>query len=389
MKRDDDKKPYQRRDGAPRAGGAPIRPRRDDESPRKFRSADPTKRGGAGSRSGPPRRDAERKPYARRDDSERKPYARRDDRPARREGDRKPYARRDVPAAPPEPKVPKGWGGVTRRGARQVTNPTPASEESKAYERREGSRAPRPEVDRWERDDRAPGTGAGAPRRSAKKALPTGRPPRAKSLPADVVAEVANASTSARRAPMLQKRLGEAARHIQHGRDKEAVGILRSLAQEVPEAASVRELYGQALYSLGRYRQAAGELEAFVALTSSTDQHPMLADCYRALGRHKKVAELWTDLRETSPSPEIVAEGRIVAAGSLGDQGKLSEGIKLLETAPPVRGRVAERHLRTWFALADLYERSGELSKSRALFQRIYKTDPDFVDVADRLHGLG
>ncbi len=188
---------------------------------------------------------------------------------------------------------------------------------------------------------------------------------------------------------MLQKRLGEAARHIQHGRDKEAVGILRSLAQEVPEAASVRELYGQALYALGRYRQAAGELEAFVALTSSTDQHPMLADCFRALGRHKKVAELWAELRETSPSPEIVSEGRIVAAGSLGDQGKLSEGIKLLESAPPVRGRVAERHLRTWFALADLYERSGELSKSRSLFQRIYKTDPDFVDVAQRLHGLG
>jgi tetratricopeptide (TPR) repeat protein len=188
---------------------------------------------------------------------------------------------------------------------------------------------------------------------------------------------------------MLQKRLGEAARHIQHGRDKEAASILRALAQEVPEAASVRELYGQALYSLGRYRQAAGELEAFVALSSSTDQHPMLADCYRALGRHNKVQALWTELRETSPSPDIVAEGRIVAAGSLADQGNLADGIKLLETAPPVRGRVAERHLRTWFALADLYERSGELSKSRSLFQRVHKADPEFVDVAQRLHGLG
>ena len=188
---------------------------------------------------------------------------------------------------------------------------------------------------------------------------------------------------------MLQKRLGEAARHIQHGRDKEAAGLLRALAQEVPEAASVRELYGQALYALGRYRQAAGELEAFVALTASTDQHPMLADCYRALNRHKKVEEMWQELRETSPTPEIVAEGRIVAAGSLADQGKLQDAIKLLESAPPVRGRIAERHLRTWFALADLYERSGELSKSRALFPRIAKADPDFVDVTQRLHGLG
>jgi tetratricopeptide (TPR) repeat protein len=188
---------------------------------------------------------------------------------------------------------------------------------------------------------------------------------------------------------MLQKRLGDAARHIRHGRDKEAAAILRQLTQEVPEAPSVRELYGHALYGLGRYRQAAAELEAFVELTGSTDQHPMLADCYRALGRHNKVAELWADLRETSPSGDIVAEGRIVAAGSLADQGKLLDAIVLLEKSPKVRGHVTERHLRTWYALADLYERAGELSKSRTLFRRILATDADFVDVAARLRGLG
>jgi tetratricopeptide (TPR) repeat protein len=188
---------------------------------------------------------------------------------------------------------------------------------------------------------------------------------------------------------MLQKRLGDAARHIQHGRDKEAAGVLRELSQEVPEAASVRELYGQALYSLGRYRLAAKELEAFVELTGSTDQHPMLADSYRALGQHKKVKELWTELREASPSPEIVAEGRIVAAGSLADQGKLKDAVALLESAPPVRGRVAERHMRTWYALADLYERSGELSKSRSLFRRVVQHEADFSDAVDRLRARG
>jgi tetratricopeptide (TPR) repeat protein len=188
---------------------------------------------------------------------------------------------------------------------------------------------------------------------------------------------------------MLQKRLGDAARHIQHGRDREAAGILHALSLEVPEAASVRELYGQALYGLGRYRQAVKELEAFVELTGSSDQHPMLADSYRALGRHNKVKELWAELREASPSPDIVSEGRIVAAGSLADQGKLGEAVKLLESAPPVRGRVAERHMRTWYALADLYERSGELSKSRQLFRRVVQHDADFADASARLHALG
>ncbi|MEY2399221.1 MAG: hypothetical protein QOJ00_2395 [Actinomycetota bacterium] len=413
-------KPFKRAEGAERK---PYQ-RRDGDAPRKFRSADPTKRNAAprparaGESKSYTRRDADgpkrpyvkregdaakrpyvkregdgaKRPYGRRDDDRSpKPYGRRDDDArksyTRRDDDRprKPFVRRDEPVAPRREER-KGWGGVTRRGARQVTNPTPATAESKAYERREGSRSARPEVDRWEADERTPATPGP---RASKKAPRAGRPIRSKALPADVVAEVASASTSARRAPMLQKRLGEAARHIQHGRDKEAASILRALAQEVPEAASVRELYGQALYSLGRYRQAAGELEAFVALSSSTDQHPMLADCYRALGRHNKVQALWTELRETSPSPDIVAEGRIVAAGSLADQGNLADGIKLLETAPPVRGRVAERHLRTWFALADLYERSGELSKSRSLFQRVHKADPEFVDVAQRLHGLG
>ncbi|MEY2418041.1 MAG: hypothetical protein QOG90_721 [Actinomycetota bacterium] len=359
----------------PSKGGKPPFKRRDDgpkrdDRPRRTESSD-------------------RKPFQRRDDrprradaGERKPFQRRDDRPRRADaGERKPYQRREEP--PKERPQPKKWGNVTRRGARQVLNPTPASDEAKAYERREGARTadPRPVVDRWERTDRP----AAKPRKTtAKKPAP-----RAKALPPDVVAEVAKVANNTRRAPMLQKRLGDAARHIQHGRDREAAGILHQLSLEVPEAASVRELYGQALYSLGRYRQAAKELEAFVALTGSTEQHPMLADCYRAGGRHNKVKELWAELREASPSPDAVFEGRIVMAGSLGDQGKLEEAVKLLESAPPVRGRVAERHMRTWYALADLYERSGELSKSRALFRRVVQHDADFADAADRLRALG
>lgn len=393
----------------------PERPRRAN-SPPAGRSPRPPRAGAPSRAAGAPKSSRKAggspaKPYQRRDDAERKPYNRREESQGRQRGDRpkptyqgrtegptKPYQRRDdrpprrddrpVRAERPrveERPVQKKWGGVTRRGARQVTNPTPASDEAKAYERREFTRAPRPEVDRWEHPDRP------APKRPAPKQATAkkGPPPRAKALPADVVAEVASAAANPRRAPMLQKRLGEAARHIQHGREKEAAGILRQLAQEVPEAASVRELYGQALYGLGRFRQAAAELEAFVELTHSADQHPMLADSYRALGRHKKVQELWADLREASPSPDIVAEGRIVTAGSLADQGKLGEAIKLLETSPPVRGRVAERHLRTWYALADLYERSGELSKSRALFGRIVQQDADFADASDRLYALG
>ena len=39
---------------------------------------------------------------------------------------------------------------------------------------------------------------------------------------------------------------------------------------------------------MGRWKQAVKELEAFRELTDSTEQHPVLADCYRALHQYAK-----------------------------------------------------------------------------------------------------
>ena len=62
-------------------------------------------------------------------------------------------------------------------------------------------------------------------------------------------------------------------------------------------------------------------------LSGSVDQLPVMADCLRALGRHKAVDALWDDLRHASPSDEVLAEGRIVVAGSLADRGDIAGGI--------------------------------------------------------------
>jgi hypothetical protein len=50
--------------------------------------------------------------------------------------------------------------------------------------------------------------------------------------------------------------------------------------------------------------------------------------------------------------------------------------------------RPKAHHLRLWYALADLYERAGELPRARELFERIRRHEPDFVDVAERLSSL-
>ena len=129
-------------------------------------------------------------------------------------------------------------------------------------------------------------------------------------------------------------RLREASKAFEHDRFDEARSTLRPIAEQAPGAASVRELYGLTLYRLGRWKDAARELEAFRTLTGSTEQHPVLADCYRALKRWAHVDELWEELREASPSPELVSEGRIVVAGALADRGRLAEAIALLAAEP-------------------------------------------------------
>jgi tetratricopeptide (TPR) repeat protein len=190
------------------------------------------------------------------------------------------------------------------------------------------------------------------------------------------------------RAARAEARLREASDAFRHERFEEARRALRPLAEQAPGVAVVRELYGLTLYRLGRWAQAMRELEAYRTLTDSTDQHPVLADCYRALGRYTEVEELWDELRAASPSAELVAEGRIVAAGALADQGRLDEAIGLLGAGVRPTKRARNHHLRMAYALADLYERAGELPQARDLFSRVADSDPDFVDVEARLHAL-
>jgi tetratricopeptide (TPR) repeat protein len=196
------------------------------------------------------------------------------------------------------------------------------------------------------------------------------------------------AALGATKGARAQQRMRDAGEAFRRGRFDDARRILRPLAETALRVASLRELYGLTLYRLGRWKQAAAELESFRTLTGSVEQHPVLADCYRALGRHNDVEALWDELRAASPSSELMAEGRIVAAGSLADQDRMDEALALLAPAVKPARRAKPHHLRVAYALADLYERAGDLPRARELFQRVATTDPDFVDVQSRLAAL-
>jgi tetratricopeptide (TPR) repeat protein len=126
-------------------------------------------------------------------------------------------------------------------------------------------------------------------------------------------------------------------------------------------------------------------------LTDSAEHLPVLMDIQRALRKPKKVADLWTELRQSSPEPDVLAEGRIVAAASLAESGDLQGAIAMLATAGASKAlrNPSNRHIRQWYLLADLYERAGDVPRARELFERILRVDREAYDVADRLVGLG
>lgn len=200
-------------------------------------------------------------------------------------------------------------------------------------------------------------------------------------------AEVARA-VGPKDAARFEARLKEAAKAYEAERYTEARKILAALAERMPANSAVRELLGLTYYRLGRWKDAINELEAFRSMERSTEQHPVLADCYRALKRWDDAEALWDELREMSPSAELVTEGRIVAAGALADRGRLREAIDLLDKGFRFPKHPRVHHLRRAYALADLRERAGDLPQARSLFQRIASLDPDFGDIEDRVRAL-
>lgn len=208
-----------------------------------------------------------------------------------------------------------------------------------------------------------------------------------RTVPKPVVEEL-SAAAGTDRGTKLAHRIADATYAYEKERYQEARRIVRTLSEEVPDSPAVRELYGLVLYRTGQWAAAAKQLEAFRQMSGSYDQHPVLADCYRALHRYDDAEEVWSDLREASPSGDLVAEGRIVAAGCRADRGDLAGAILMLEKAARKVAKPQERHLRQWYALADLYERAGDVPRARDLFNRVASVDPEAFDVRARLRAL-
>ena len=198
-------------------------------------------------------------------------------------------------------------------------------------------------------------------------------------------------STSAdrRHGDRLVEQLAEAQTALDRDRLDEARRLITPLVKEMPGVAAVHEVAGLVAYRLGRWRDAVRELEAAQALHPRVDLLPVLADSYRALRRWAEVERLWTEVREISPSHDVLAEARIVAAGAHADRGDLTAALRTMANVTTTPKRVRDHHLRQWYVLGDLHDRAGNTLEATRWFELVVREDPDFVDAVARLRALG
>ena len=190
------------------------------------------------------------------------------------------------------------------------------------------------------------------------------------------------------KAEILIKVFGEAAGAFASGNLERAIQLGEQSKHMALRAASVRELLGLALYRAGRWQEAARELSAFRRITGTAEQNPVLADCYRAMGKPQRALELCDEIDAKRVSPDVFFEGQIVAAGALADMGRLDQAIARLE-ALDLQPKVAEsHHQRAWYALADLLERNARFTQAREWFEAVAATDPDSTDAPERARRL-
>ena len=184
-------------------------------------------------------------------------------------------------------------------------------------------------------------------------------------LAPEVADDLAKAAPAARQA-RYQERLASAADALDRGRYADAQRMVQPVLRDLPDLAFGARDRRPGAVPDGTVAQGCGRAGGGPQLTASVQHNAVLADCYRALRRYHEVDTLWRELREASPEPALMAEGRIVAAGALADQGDLAGALKVMQKAHDVPKKPKEYHLRQWYVLADLYDRSGESSRPGA-----------------------
>jgi len=354
----------------------------------------------SGSSSRPPRRDDSRRPTDRSGRPGGKPAGKSGGKSASRPGGKPDGRSSGRPGGKPGPR--SGGRPDGRTGGKPGGRPRPQTEAERRAQEVRARRAPReprnPELERqrieertteqWVDEGSVRRAAAGATARASKPAgePQTRRPP--KPVDPEVSAELVDA-LGKQRGVRLAERLAQASEALDRERFQESRRLAAAIAKEAPTVAAAHEILGLSNYRLGRYKQAVAALQTAQDLHAEPALLPVIADCQRAQGRWAAVEQVWNEIKASSPSHDVMAEGRIVAAGARADQGDLRGALEIMEPATKRPKAVREFHLRQWYVLGDLYDRVGDPIAARRWFATVAEFDDDYADVSSRLRALG
>jgi hypothetical protein len=162
---------------------------------------------------------------------------------------------------------------------------------------------------------------------------------------------------------------------------------------QAPRVGAIREAYGIARYLDEDFAGALTELQAYARISGRNDQHHVIADCQRALGRDlDRIAEAARTLLDDDRAPaDRRAEAAIVLAAALGDAGRPEEGLEVLRPMLAARReRDQDHHLRLRSLVADLAVAAGQPEVARRQLEVLLAGDEDGrFDAQERLDDLG
>ena len=151
----------------------------------------------------------------------------------------------------------------------------------------------------------------------------------------------------------------------------------------------VREAAAEAAYVSGHYDIALREFRAIRRMSGGDELLPVLADCERALGRHREALELLATLDPRTKKLGLRIECILVEAGIRADLGQHGEALRLLKSAISHRIGPRPAQARLHYAYADLLEAEGRSDAARDWFESAASLDPDGrLDATDRIAAL-
>lgn len=153
--------------------------------------------------------------------------------------------------------------------------------------------------------------------------------------------------------------------------------------------AAVREVVGVTAYAVGEYAVALSELQAAKRISGQVDLLPMMADCYRALGKPDKAVEILQSKEASKLLVDEYSELVLVAAGARKDQGNLAAAMALVKNNVMIKGKPEFCALRLRFFYAETALATGDKAVAKEWFAKCLELDPaDELEVQIILSGI-